>query len=455
MKNTKKLALLGGEKIRKEKFSVAPMIDEEEKQALLNVVNKQMFSRYVGSLAKKDLYQLALTSTEAEQQLNSEWSFLGGEQVRKFSAEFSRYFNVDYSIPVNSATSGLSVALLAAGVDRGDEVIVPCLSFTASATAILMFGAEPVFVDVDQNTYCIDVAKCEEKISKKTKAILCVHLLGNACAMDEIVALANKYSLKIIEDCAQSPGVKYKNKYLGTYGDVGVFSFQESKNIMTGEGGMIVTNDAQIAKKSRMIINHGECLDHEFLISEGLHNIPGYNFRMTEMSAALGVVQLHKLSKVNEWRNNNYSYLISNLEKFDFLTPQLVEDKTSYVCHVASLSYDKEKFFDISRSLFIKALECEGISVGTGYTRLMSDNPIFISQPDLINYDDRPVEFKVASDLINNKLLWFYHIAYPSTVDDMKDIVTAIEKVVMNAEFLDRELSDDDNQEVKRQGRII
>src|SRR5690242_1792996 len=187
-------------------------------------------------------------------------NFLGGKKIKEFEEKFSTKIGTKYAIAFNSATSALHAAIVAVGVNPGEEVIVPPYTFTSTATSSLMHNAIPVFSDVKKDIYCLDSSKLQNVLSPLSKAIIPVHLFGHACDMDEIMQFAKKNNLRVIEDCAQSPGGKYKNRNLGTIGDCGIFSFQESKNIMTGEGGMLLTNDENIANIARMVRNHGEMI---------------------------------------------------------------------------------------------------------------------------------------------------------------------------------------------------
>lgn len=447
--NKYKLALLGGSKTRKKPFYVEPMIDNHEKRLILRAIKEKNFSRYIGSYSdglKKELLEKSSTKPNNNYQFN----YLGGPNIKKFCYDLSKKFNSAYVIPVNSATSALSVALAANNIGPGDEVIVPAISYTATASSVLLFNSIPVFVDIDPHTFCLDPKKIEQKITKKTKAILVVHLMGNAANIDEIKKICKKYRLKLIEDTAQAPGAKYKNKYLGTFGDAGVLSLQQSKNIMTGEGGIILTNNKNVAKKCRLIINHGEVVyDKKANINE-LENIIGCNFRMTELTAALGIAQLKKLNKVNSIRKKNSIYLRKKLKIFKGLQMPIFQDdfNKNYKIypHIFVIKYNKI-ITKISRDVFIAALRAEGIPVGTGYVRPMYSNPTFLNKiafgkkgcpwtcnKSNISYTEGMCP--VSENLLNNEFLWFYHIAYSSDRKDMDDIFKAINKIFKNIDNL-------------------
>ncbi|MBI2252255.1 MAG: DegT/DnrJ/EryC1/StrS family aminotransferase, partial [Armatimonadetes bacterium] len=293
-----KLAILGGEPLRKEPFPKPFFIDDKELNLIIKTVKNNCFSSYVGA-ARSDIEMiLKLKSKDAFDYGLTYWNPLGGENVRRFEKDFAEYHSVDYAVAVNSATSGLSAVLGALNIEVGSEILVPSISFSATALSCLPFNCVPVFVDVDPRTYCISPDDLERRISSATAAIIVVHLLGNAVDMDKILKIAEKYNLPVIEDCAQSIGVKYKGRLTGTMGVAGVFSFQETKNIMTGEGGMIITNNPELAKKCRLIRNHGENAAAPDWTDEDLTSIIGFNFRMTDLQAAVGVEQMKKLPKI-------------------------------------------------------------------------------------------------------------------------------------------------------------
>ncbi|MCE5181760.1 MAG: DegT/DnrJ/EryC1/StrS family aminotransferase [Anaerolineaceae bacterium] len=434
-------AILGGSPTRTRPFFVGPMVDEDEERYVLDAIREHNFSRYIGAYSPDIEMTLRMTSEDAAK-INAPWHFLGGPGVRSFAAEFANKMGVDYAIPVNSATSGLSVALAACGVGAGDEVIVPGLSFGATGAAVLLFNSIPVFVDVDPQTFCIAPGEIEKAITEKTKAILVVHLLGNVCDMAAIMDIARRHRLSVIEDCAQAPGAKWREKFVGSIGDAGVFSFQQSKNIMTGEGGMIITNDPEVARKCRLISNHGEMVMQDSNTDDELVNVVGCNFRLPELCAALGRAQLKKLDRVNAWRNGNAQFLIDEIGKIPGFTPPYVDQDVEWVCHVLSFLYD-ESVVGIPREVFVAALRAEGIPVGTGYVRGMYEAPIFLrriafgrggspwtdgNSPSAVTYSKD--QCPVISKLINEQFIWFYHIAHPSTAEDMLDIVNAIRKLV-------------------------
>jgi dTDP-4-amino-4,6-dideoxygalactose transaminase len=241
-----------------------------------------------------------------------------GARTKEFEQKFAKLLGVKHAIAVSNGTTGLVIALLAAGIKPGDEVITTPFTFIATVNAIIFAGARPVFVDIDPETFNLDHELIENAITPRTKAIMPVHLYGQMCNMDEIQSIADKYGLQIIEDACQSVLASYKGKYAGSIG-TGVFSFYATKNMMTGEGGMVTTNDDEIADKSRLIRNHG-------MRERYIHEIVGYNFRMTDIQAAIGIAQIEKLSYWTEKRQANASFYQENLHSV--IKPRIASDRS-------------------------------------------------------------------------------------------------------------------------------
>ncbi len=250
-----------------------PMIGEEEKQAVLEVLDSGMLAQ--------------------------------GPRVKAFEEAFANMCGVKYAVATSSGTTALHVALLAHGIGAGDEVITTPFTFIASANSILYTGAKPVFVDIAPATFNIRPELIEAAITPKTKAILPVHLFGLSCDMDPILAIAEKYGLLVIEDACQSHGASYKERRVGSFG-TGAFSLYPTKNITSAEGGMITTNDDKIAEECRVIRQHG-------MRRRYYHDELGFNFRMTDIHAAIGLAQLRKLLRFNQARQANAGYLSSHL----------------------------------------------------------------------------------------------------------------------------------------------
>ncbi len=214
-----------------------------------------------------------------------------GRFTREFERRLSEYLGIDYVLATSSGTAALHVALKSIGIGPGDEVLVPAYTFVATAASVVHSNAVPVFVDIDRETLCIDPKSVEASITDRTKAILVVHVGGNAADMDEIMRIANRYCLYVVEDCAQAFGTEYRGRKVGTIGHVGAFSFYATKNITTAEGGAVVTRDKSLYDRARLLINHGETRKY-------YSDVIGYNYRMSEVHAAIGVAQLSKINEI-------------------------------------------------------------------------------------------------------------------------------------------------------------
>ena len=258
--------------------------------------------------------------------LRSGW-LVQGRKVQEFESLFAQLQGAKYAFAVNSATSGLHLALIAVGIGEGDEVIVPAFSFPATANVVLMVKAKPVFVDIDLSTYNIDVNRIEPVINSNTRAIIPVHLFGLPADMDPIMELAHKYGLKVIEDAACAHMSEYKGCKVGTIGDVGVFSFHPRKPITTGEGGIVTTNDPKIAEDIRIRRNHGETIsdierEHRPLLYPDFDRL-GFNYRMTDIQAAIGVEQLKKLPWIINKRRELANRYTERLMEHPFFVPPI------------------------------------------------------------------------------------------------------------------------------------
>ncbi|MGQ9693028.1 MAG: DegT/DnrJ/EryC1/StrS family aminotransferase [Thermaceae bacterium] len=241
-----------------------------------------------------------------------------GPKVQAFEEAFARFVGVKYAVATSSGTTALHIALLAHGIGPGDEVILPSFSFIATANSVLYVGARPVFVDIDPVTFNLDPRRIEEAITARTKAILLVHLYGLPADMDPILDIAQRHGLVLIEDACQAHGAEYKGRKVGSFG-TGTFSFYPTKNITSGEGGMITTNDPLIAERSRILRSHG-------MRRRYYHEELGFNFRMTDVHAAIGLAQLAKLERFNQARQSNARFLSERLK--GVLTPVVPEGRT-------------------------------------------------------------------------------------------------------------------------------
>jgi dTDP-4-amino-4,6-dideoxygalactose transaminase len=286
-----------------------------------------------------------------------------GEVVRDFETAFAKYIGVKHAVAVNSGTAALHVALIAAGVKSGDEVICPSFSFIATGNSILYCNAKPVFADVREDTFNVGVEDVEKKITKKTKAIMPVHLYGQPAEMKAITELCEDHNLALIEDACQAHGAEYDGKKVGSFG-VGCFSFYPTKNMATGEGGMITTDDDSIAERARMIRSHGMKVRYH-------HDMLGFNYRMTNVAAAIGVEQLKKLDGFNKKRIENAEYLTKKLSGARDIATPVVKKNVKHVFHQYTI-----KVAGDGRDALIKKLTENGIGHGIYY-------PIAIHQQKL------------------------------------------------------------------------
>ena len=242
--------------------------------------------------------------------------FYGGTYVKKCEEAFKKYFNVKYAISVNSWTSGLVCAVGALNINPGDEIIVTPWTMTATATAIIVWGGIPIFSEIDNKTYCLDVNKIEEKITTKTKAIISADIFGQSSDYKSINKIAKKYNLKVISDSAQAIGSKYYNKYTGTSADIGGYSLNRHKHIQTGEGGIVITNNKKYAENIFKIRNHGEVINKD----KSFRNLIGYNFRLGEIEAAISIEQLKKLNKIVKKKTKISKFSYKKIKTFKILT---------------------------------------------------------------------------------------------------------------------------------------
>jgi dTDP-4-amino-4,6-dideoxygalactose transaminase len=275
-----------------------------------------------------------------------------GPRTAQFEERFAQVCGVRHAIATANGTAALHIALLAHGVGSGDEVITTPFTFIASANSILFTGAKPVFVDVDAETFNLDPALIEKAITPRTKAILPVHLYGYVCDMDAIQTVADKHGLKIVEDACQAVGATYRGRKAGSFG-TGAFSLYATKNVMSGEGGMITTNDDAVAERCRMLRNHG-------MKRRYYHDLLGYNFRMTDLHAAIGLAQLDRLEAFTEKRRANAAFLNAKIESV--ITPK-VKDDYGHVWHQYTIRVDGAR----DRDAAVKQLNDAGIGTGIFY----------------------------------------------------------------------------------------
>jgi dTDP-4-amino-4,6-dideoxygalactose transaminase len=328
-----------------------------------------------------------------------------GPRTAKFEERFAQLCGVKHAVATSSGTTALHVALLANGIGPGDEVITTPFTFIASANSILFAGARPVFVDIDPDTFTIDPLEIERAITPRTKAILPVHLYGYVCDMDALQSIADKHGLKIIEDACQAVGATYKGKAAGSFG-TGAFSLYATKNVMSGEGGMITTDDDAVAEACRMIRNHG-------MKRRYYHDMLGFNYRMTDLCAAIGLVQLGRFDEFTMKRRMNAAYLSANIKSV--ITPKVKEDY-SHVWHQYTIRVNGGR----DRDLAVKQLNEAGIGTGVFY-------PVPAHQQSYMREIVGDVSLPVAEQMAQEVISLPVHPQL--TQADLNQIVTEVNKL--------------------------
>lgn len=332
------LALFGGPKTIAEPFPSYNSIGREEIDAAIAVLETGKLSQFFGSWSDK---------------------FFGGPNVQEFERNWAEHFGVHHAVSVNSWTSGLIAAVGAIGIEPGDEIIVTPWTMCATATAILMWNAIPVFADIEEETFNLDPAAVERAITPRTKAIMVADIFGHPARLDELMAIARRYKLKVIEDAAQAPGVMYGNRYAGTVADVGGYSLNYHKHIHTGEGGMCVTNDPEIAERIQLLRNHGEAVVAKKGV-ENIANMLGFNFRLGEVEAAVGIEQLKKLPVLVEQRYRTGKMLNEALHDLPGLQVPEIKPNCTHAFYIYALTVDSA-ITGVTRERLVDALLAEGV----------------------------------------------------------------------------------------------
>ncbi|MCZ7381963.1 MAG: DegT/DnrJ/EryC1/StrS family aminotransferase [Candidatus Methanoperedens sp.] len=309
-----------------------------------------------------------------------------GQKVKDFETAFAQYTGTSFAVAVNSGTAALHVALLARGVGPGDEVITTPFTFVATANSVLFTGAKPVFADIREDTFNIDPESIIEKITPKTKAIIPVHLYGQPTDMKAIMDIAEDKDLIIIEDACQAHGATFEGKSVGSFGE-GTFSFYPTKNMTTSEGGIITTNDKEIARKARMIRSHGSRQRY-------LHEMLGFNMRMTDIAAAIGLVQLGKIGDFNISRIKNAQYLTKSLQKTKGLILPHIDKRCGHVFH----QYTVRIRGDLPRDEVVSSLNNMHIGTGIYYPIPIHKQPFY---KELGYNDSLPVSESASKEVIS------------------------------------------------------
>lgn len=412
------LAINGGKPLRDRPFSPWKTITDRDIEAANRVLTSGVLSEFIGAWDK---------------------NFYGGVEVQAFEAEWSATFNIKHSISMNSATSCLYAAIGALELGPGDEVIVTPTSMSASATAPLIYGAIPVFADVDPNLCTLSPASVEAKITERTRAILVVNIFGHPAHMDELLAIAKKHNLYIIEDNAQAPMARYKEKFAGTIGDIGIFSLNCHKHVQTGEGGVCVTNNDRLAERLQLIRNHAEAVVGAKEESN-IVNLVGWNYRITELQAAIGRTQLEQLPNIAEDKSFLANYLSSKISDLTGINPTKNLPDCQHTYYIYPLHIDS-KSLGISREQFVHALQAEGIPIAPKYVKPLYLAPLFQQKIAFGKYgypfsDPRnsPPSYSIgicptAEKLYNETLCYIPWCSYDFSKSDVDDIANAITKV--------------------------
>lgn len=329
-----KLAILGGIPVKNTSFPVWPIYDGNEKEALIEVLESR------------------------------KWWRTPGARVLQFEQNFATYHQAKHGIAVTNGTAALEVVMAALGIGLGDEVIVPDFTFVATASAVLFTGAMPAFVDILPDTFCIDPEKVEEVINERTKAIIAVHTAGHPADMDRLREIAKKHDLYLVEDSAHAHGAEWKGQKVGAIGDVGTFSFQQSKLMTAGEGGIIITNNDEIEKFVRSTHDCGR-MPGEWFYS---HFIYGSNYRLSEWQGAILDQQLKRLPEQTATRTKNAAYLNEKLSEIEGITPQALDPRvTNHPQYCYIFHCDRIAFADIPTECIIEAINAEGIPTQASY----------------------------------------------------------------------------------------
>lgn len=349
------LAMRGGTPAVRDAIKPYNPIGEDEKRAVIEFMDKGLpLSGFHGSARP---------------------SFFGGPEVQAFEEEWKAFFGSRHAVSVNSATSGLMVAMGAIGIEPGDEVIVPPYTMTATAMAPIIYGGVPVFVDVEDDYFCLDVAKVRAAITPKTKAIIAVNLFGHPAQLSELRALADERGLYLVEDNAQAVLGREWDQWTAHVGHIGVYSLNVHKHIQCGEGSICVTADDDLALRMKLIRNHGENVI-DWLKVDNLTNLIGYNFRMSEIHAAIARAQLKKVEPQVQRCERMAQALTEGVRGLPGLTPPKVRAGCRHNYFQWTMRYD-ESLIGVPREKFVAALQAEGVPVAQGYVPPIYWLPMF------------------------------------------------------------------------------
>ena len=407
---TDKPALLGGKRTKAKPFPPWPQYDEKERRALMQVLKSRV------------------------------WWRTPGTRTLEFERKFASYHQAKHGIAVTNGTAALEVVLAALGVGPSDEVIVPDFTFIATASAVLAAGALPVLVDVTPDTYCLDPTLVEERITDRTKAIIAVHMGGHPADMDRLPEIARRHGIRLVEDSAHAHGSEWKGRKIGAIGDIGTFSFQASKLITAGEGGIIITNDDELERRARSVHDCGR-MPGEWFYS---HFIYGSNYRLSEWQGAILTQQLSRLDKQATIRTKNAAYLDGVLPEIEGISPQKHDPRCTRNGHYAYIfHYESSTFADLPIKRFIEALEAEGIPTQASYPPI-HELDLFKSGEYLnrLPQEQRDAGKRILKgDFPNTRraaweTVWLPHPVLLGTRDDTARVPEAIRKIQKHAKEL-------------------
>ena len=393
-----KLAIHGGDPIRTKPFPEWPRPTSDLKDAIISTLE------------------------------NDGWG-VGSAAISRFEEQFAGFQDAKHCISTSSGTAALWVMLKAAGVKAGDEVIIPPYTFIATASAVLMANAVPVFVDIDENTFNLDPNLIEDAITVKTKAIMPVHIAGNPADMNAILAIGQKHDIPILEDAAQAHGSEWKETKVGALGLGGIFSFQTSKNMSAGEGGAIISNNKAFYEKCFSYHNCGRTKGGEFYE----HSFLGGNFRLNAMATSMLMPQIDSIFHDMALRDANRKRLDDAIGQIDGITLNgTYEGTTRQANHIYLTRYNADAFNGIPREKFFKAMQAEGIYTYMGYTPLYREK-LFVTDVDeypwLKGYDYGTLSMPVTERIADEEAIWLKQNHLLGDAQDAQDIIDAFEKV--------------------------
>lgn len=371
---------------------------------------------------------------------SGDWTSLRGRETSSFATEFAAFQGCSHGLALTNGSHAIEAALTAAGIGEGDEVIVPAITFVATASAVLAVNARPVIVDVEPDSLCIDPESAAAAVGPHTRAIVPVHIAGRACDMDALTELCARRHLHLVEDCAHAPGTRWRGRGVGSFGSFGTFSFESSKLITAGEGGALLTEDRELYEKAWSYINCGRVIDRELYH----HASIGFNLRLTEWQATILRAQLSRFPEQRRHRAERAAQLDDAFVSMAGVRAQSEDPRMDARAHYAYvLHYDETEFAGLPTAAFTAALEAEGILLGRPYPR--------ISKLALFERADfAPRLRKMAPDIdyatlhlpgaeqVEANTVWLHHPTLLGEEADVADIIEAIERIRANAPALRR-----------------